>query len=78
MTSDENFQIIKRIEIETEKRKYTKNEKENIQKNTVAKARKIKATMKTKAQRNGVKKSNPKLSIVSLETFTSILPDWLR
>ena len=60
MTSDENFQIIKRIEIETEKRKYTKNEKENIQKNTVAKARKIKATMKTKAQRNGVK--NPTLN----------------
>ena len=58
MTSDENIEIIKRIEQEN-----TQKEKENIKKEAVAKARKIKAKQKRKQKKNAVKKikSNPKL-----------------
>ena len=59
MTSDENFEIIKRIEQETAKKEAAEKEKENIKKEAVAKARKI----KIKQKKNAVKKikSNPKL-----------------
>ena len=63
MTSDENFEIIKRIEQETAKKEAAEKEKENIKKEAVAKARKIKAVQKRKQKENMVKKikSNPKL-----------------
>ena len=63
MTSDENFEIIKRIEQETAKKEAAEKEKENIKKEAVAKARKIKAVQKRKQKKNTVKKikSNPKL-----------------
>ena len=64
MTSDENFEIIKRIEQETAKKKEAaEKEKENIKKEAVAKARKIKAVQKRKQKENTVRKlkSNPKL-----------------
>ena len=48
MTSDENFEIIKRIEQETVKKEAVEKEKENIKKEAVAKARKIKAVQKRK------------------------------
>ena len=61
MTSDENFEIIKRIEQETAKKEAAEKEKENIKKEAVAKARKIKAVQKRKQKENMVKKikSNP-------------------
>ena len=57
MTSNENFDIIKRIEQETAKKEAAEKEKENIKKEAVAKARKI------KQKKNAIKKikSNPKL-----------------
>ena len=57
MTSNENFEIIKRIEQETAKKEAAEKEKENIKKEAVAKARKI------KQKKNAIKKikSNPKL-----------------
>ena len=63
MTSDENFEIIKRIEQETAKKESAEKEKENIKKEAVVKARKIKAEQKRKQKENTVKKikSNPKL-----------------
>ena len=63
MTSDENFEIIKRIEQETAKKEAAEKEKENIKKEAVTKARKEKAAIKRKQKKNGVKKikSNPKL-----------------
>ena len=63
MTSDENFEIIKRIEQETAKKEAAEKEKENIKKEAAAKARKIKAVQKRKQKKNTVKKikSNPKL-----------------
>ena len=63
MTSDENFEIIKRIEQETAKKEAAEKEKENIKKEAVVKARKIKAVQKRKQKENTVKKikSNPKL-----------------
>ena len=63
MTSDENFEIIKRIEQETAKKEAAEKEKENIEKEAVAKTRKIKAVQKRKQKKNVVKKikSNPKL-----------------
>ena len=48
MTSEENFQIIKKIEIETAKKEADKKEKENIKKEAVTKARKEKAAIKRK------------------------------
>ena len=63
MTSDENFEIIKRIEQETAKKRSCSKAKENIKKEAVVKARKIKAVQKRKQKENTVKKikSNPKL-----------------
>ena len=63
MTSDENFEIIKRIEQETAKKETDQKEKENILKEAVAKASKIKAIQKRKQKKNAVKKikPNPKL-----------------
>ena len=52
MTSDENFEIIKRIEQETAKKEAAEKEKENIKKEAMAKARKI----KMKQKKNVVKK----------------------
>ena len=40
MTSEENFQIIKKIETETAKKEADQKEKENIKKEAVTKARK--------------------------------------
>ena len=51
MTSDENFEIIKRIEQETAKKEAAEKEKEN-KKAAVAKARKI----KIKRKKNALKK----------------------
>ena len=67
MTSDENFEIIKRIEQEAAKKEAAEKEKVNIKKEAVAKVRKIKIKKK-----NAVKKikSNPKLLTVLLETFS--------
>ena len=53
MTSDENFEIIKRIEQKTAKKEAAEKEKENIKKEAVAKARKIKAVQKRKQKENG-------------------------
>ena len=80
MTSEENFQIIKKIETETAKKEADQKEKENIKKEAVTKARKEKAAIKRKQKKLVIKriKSNPKLLTVSLETFSSILPDRLR
>ena len=50
MTSDENFETIKRIETETAKKEADQKEKENIKKEAVAKARKIKAVQKKKTK----------------------------
>ena len=63
MTSDENFEIIKRIETETAKKEADQKEKENIKKEAVVKARKVKAVIKRKQKKNVVKKvkSYPKL-----------------
>ena len=56
MTSDENIEIIKRIERETAKKEADQKEKENIKKEAVAKARKIKAIQKIKQKKNIFKK----------------------
>ena len=63
MTSDENFEIIKRIETETAKKEADQKQKENIKKEAVTKFRKEKAAIKRKQKKNFVKKikSNPKL-----------------
>ena len=50
MTSDENFEIIKRIEQETAKKEAAEKEKENIKKEAVAKARKIKSSTEKKTK----------------------------
>ena len=62
MTSEENFQIIKKIEIETAKKEADQKEKENIKK-VVMKARKEKSAIKRKQKKHVIKKikSNPKL-----------------
>ena len=51
MTSEENFQIIKKIETETAKKEANQIEKENIKKEAMVKARKEKVAIKRK-QRN--------------------------
>ena len=56
MTSDENFEIIKRREQETAKKEAAEKEKENIKKEAVMKARKEKAAIKRKQKKNAVKK----------------------
>ena len=63
MTSDENFKIIQKIEAENAKKEEIQKEKENIKKEAVAKARKVKAAIKRKQKKNVIKKikSNPKL-----------------
>ena len=63
MTSDENFKIIQKIEIENAKKEAEQKEKENVKKEAVMKHRKVKAAIKRKQKRNVVKKikSNPKL-----------------
>ena len=48
MTSEENFQIIKKIETETAKKEDDQKEKENIKKEAVTKTRKEKAEIKRK------------------------------
>ena len=60
MTSEENFQIIKKIETETAKKEADQKEKENIK---ITKARKEKAAIKRKQKKHVIKKikSNPKL-----------------
>ena len=81
MTSEENFQIIKKIETETAKKEADKKEKENIKKEAVMKGRKEKAAIKKKTKETCYNKNkNPTLNCktVSLETFSSILPDRLR
>ena len=55
MTSNENFEIIKRIEIETVKKEADQKEKGNIKKEAVAKARKIKSVQKRKQKKNAIK-----------------------
>ena len=63
MTSDENFEIIKKIETETAKKEADQKQKENVKKEAVTKFRKEKAAIKRKQKKNVVKKikSNPKL-----------------
>ena len=64
MTSEENFQIIKKIETETAIKQADQKEKENIKKEAVTKARKEKAAIKRKKEKKNVIKkikSNPKL-----------------
>ena len=63
MTSEENFQMIKKIETETAKKEADQKEKENIKKEAVTKARKEKAAIKIKQKKHVIKKikSNPKL-----------------
>ena len=58
-TSNENFEIIKRIEQETAKREAAEKEKENIKKEAVAKARQI----KRKQKKNAVKKIKSNLKL---------------
>ena len=63
MTSDENFKIIQKIEAENAEKEEIQKEKENIKKEAVAKAWKVKAAIKRKQKKNVIKKikSNPKL-----------------
>ena len=64
MTSEENFQIIKKIETETaKKKKLIKKKKKILKKEAVMKARKEKAAIKRKQKKHVVKKIkyNPKL-----------------
>ena len=63
MTSEEKFQIIKKIETETAKTEADQKEKENIKKEAVTKERKEKAAIKRKQKKHVIKKikSNPKL-----------------
>ena len=63
MTSDENFEIVKKIETETAKKETDQKQKENIKKEAVTKFRKEKAAIKRKQKKNVIKKikSNPKL-----------------
>ena len=63
MTSEENFQIIKKIENETVKKEADQKKKENIKKEAVTRARKEKAAIKRKQEKHVIKKikSNPKL-----------------
>ena len=56
MTSEENFQIIKKIETETAKKEADTKEKENIKKEVVMKARKEKAAIKRKQKKHVIKK----------------------
>ena len=56
MTSEENFQIIKKIETETVKKEANQKEKENIKKEAVMKARKEKAAIKRKQMKHVIKK----------------------
>ena len=56
MTSDENFEIIKRIETETAKKEADQKQKENIKKEAVMKFRKKKAAIKRKQKKNVVMK----------------------
>ena len=58
MTSDENFEIIQRIETETAKKEADQKQKENIKKEAVTKFRKEKAAIKRKQKKNVVKKKN--------------------
>ena len=51
MTSDENFEIIKKIEAENAKKEEIQKEKENIKKEAVEKARKVKAAIKRKQKK---------------------------
>ena len=55
MTSDENFKIIQKIETENAKKEGIQKEKENIKKKAVAKARKVKATIKRKQKKKVTK-----------------------
>ena len=63
VTSEENFQIIKKIVTETGKKEAKQIENENIKKEAMMKARKEKAAIKRKQKKHVVKKikSNPKL-----------------
>ena len=56
MTSDENFEIVKKIETETAKKEADQKQKENIKKEAVTKFRKEKAAIKRKQKKNVVKK----------------------
>ena len=80
MTFDENFEIIKEIEIETAKKEAEQKQKEIVKKEAVTKFRKEKAAIKRKQKKNVLRrmKSNPKLETVSLERRTSGLADRLR
>ena len=59
MTSEENFEIIKKIETGTAKKKGNQKEKENIKRAAVAKARKEKAAIKRKQRKHVGKKIQP-------------------
>ena len=63
MTNDANFKIIQKIEAENAKKEEIQKEKENIKKEAVAKARRVKAAIERKQKKHVVKKikSNPKL-----------------
>ena len=50
MTSDENFEIIKRIEQETAKKEAAEKEKENIEKEAVAESKKNKSSTEQKTK----------------------------
>ena len=52
MTSDENFEIVKKIETETAKKEADQKQKENIKKEAVTKFRKEKAAIKRKQKKN--------------------------
>ena len=65
MTSEENFQIIKKIETETAKKQADQKEKENIKKEAVMKARKEKAAIKRKQKEKCYKKNKIQPQIVN-------------
>ena len=68
MTSDENFEIIKRIEQENAKEEADQKEKENIKKEAVMKHRKVKAAIKRKQNKNVAKKNKNQSKTVTCVT----------
>ena len=71
MTSDENFEIIKRIETETAKKEADQKQKENIKKEAVMKLRKEKAAIQRKQKKCCLKnKIKPKtVNCVTWKTY---------
>ena len=63
MTSDENFEIVKKIETETAEKEADQKQKENIKKEAVTKFRKEKAAIKRKQKKNVFKKIKSNLKL---------------